>query len=230
MPGAGEVEVVVPPADERADHLGDAEVEQLARAAGSPTRLVRKTFSGLMSRWTMPFSCAATRPESTCTRMSITSSNGSPPSAADAVGQRLADELLHDEVGAAVVERAEVVHLADVRVADRAGGARLLVEAPHGVLLPRLGRVEHLDGDRAPDGQVLGLEDGAHPALAEHRAHDVLAADGLAEEVARRRRGGGNVDGAAARRGRRGAMGAGSRRRAALGLVAPDGLAPSTGR
>ena len=47
--------------------------------------------------------------------------------------------------------------------------------------------VQHLDRDRAPDGQVLGLEDRAHAAFAEHGAHHVLAADRLAEEIARRR-------------------------------------------
>ncbi len=113
----------------------------------------------------------------------------------DAIGERLADELLHDQVRAPVLERAEVVDLADVRVANGPCGARLLVEASNRVLLPRLVGVQHLDGDRAADGQVLRLEDRAHAALAEHAADDVLAADRLAEQIARRalRRPGGRL-------------------------------------
>ena len=66
------------------------------------------------------------------------------------------------------------------------GGARLLVEALHGVLLPRLRRVEDLHRDAAAERHVLGLEDRAHSPFAEDRADQVLAADRLADEVARR--------------------------------------------
>ena len=103
--------------------------------------------------------------------------------ARDAIGERRADELLHDEVGAAVVEQAEVVDLADVGVADRAGGARLLLEALHGDALLRLRRVEDLDRDEPAEAEVLGLVDRAHAALAEDALDDVAVADGPADEV-----------------------------------------------
>ena len=113
----------------------------------------------------------------------------------DAVGQGLAEEPLHDDVGAPVVERAEIDHAADVGVPDCAGGTGLLMEATDRVFLCGLARVEHLDGDRAAQGDVLRLEDRAHASLAQDAAHAVPASDGPAEKMAR--------DGPPRRRGRR---------------------------
>ena len=72
---------------------------------------------------------------------------------------RLADELFHDEVGASVFERSEVVHLADVGVPDARRRLRLLVKTPHRVLLAELARVQDLDGALTTDADVHGLED-----------------------------------------------------------------------
>jgi len=111
------------------------------------------------------------------------------PLAGDAVGERFAEQALHHEVRAAVVERAQVVDLADVRVADGARRARFLMKALHRRPLSRLRRVQHLHGDAAPQRDVLRLEHGAHPPLAEHRADEILPPDRLANEVTARARG-----------------------------------------
>ncbi len=74
----------------------------------------------------------------------MTSSNGRPPSLWIRSASVSPDEALHHEVRTPVVERPQVVHLANVRVPDGAGRARFLMKALHRRLLPRLRRVQHL--------------------------------------------------------------------------------------
>ena len=104
--------------------------------------------------------------------------------AQEALGQRLAEELLHHQVGAPVVELTHVVDLADVRVPERARDPRLVLEARHRVALLRALRVQHLDRDQPTDGQVLGLVDLPHPAFADERLHAVAIADDPPDQAA----------------------------------------------
>ena len=76
----------------------------------------------------MPFSCAAARPCAICTAKSSAVRGGS-GAAAQSVAQRLAFEQLRHDVRRAVVA-ADVVDREDVRVIQRRGGARFLLEAP----------------------------------------------------------------------------------------------------
>ena len=104
------------------------------------------------------------------------------------VGEIDAVEVLHDEVGAAVLGRAEVGHVDDVRVADAGGGARLAPESFDQILLPRILRVQDLHGDALADLDVLARVDGPHAALAQHLEDAVPALDDTAREVGARRR------------------------------------------
>ncbi len=91
-----------------------------------PSR-VRKTFSGLRSRWAMPCSCAAASPAATWAAMSRTAPSGRrPPSQAPT--QRLPAQQLGDEEGRPLVG-ADVVEGDDVGVIERAGQPGLALEA-----------------------------------------------------------------------------------------------------
>ena len=99
---------------------------------------VTNTFSGLMSRWTMPFSCAAASPVATAIAVvdRLARHQGA---VAEQVAQRLALQQLADDVGGAVV-RAGVVDGEDVGVVQRRGGAGFLVEAAQAIGVGRVGR------------------------------------------------------------------------------------------
>ena len=92
--------------------------------------LVRKMLSGLMSRWMMPFACAAARPSAIWQAIS-TAFCGCERAGAQPFGERLALEQLRDRVGHGA-EGARVVDREDVRVIERRDGARLAVEAARG--------------------------------------------------------------------------------------------------
>ena len=98
----------------------------------APPLRARKTFSGFMSRCTMPLSCAAARP---CpTAMSIRHaprSSAQRRPVAHALGERLPVEKLHRQVDLPRRQRGEVVDLDDVLVADRRRRPRLLAKALH---------------------------------------------------------------------------------------------------
>ena len=111
------------------------------------------------------------------------------PDALDALRQRLAVEELHHHVAVAVGQRAEVEHLEDVIAADAAGRLRLALEALHRLGVVRDGGVQHLDGDAAPDADVLALVDGAHAAFADHFDDAVLTIEDLAGFEGHRRAG-----------------------------------------
>ncbi len=88
--------------------------------------------------------------------------------ALEAIGERLAGELLEDEEVRAVVGRGDLDQLADVRALDRRGDARLALEAAHEVGLHRRAGEEDLDGDVATAttfsrGVAGGGPDLAHP-------------------------------------------------------------------
>ena len=89
--------------------------------------------------------------------------------------ERLAVDVLHDEVGHVVVPR-DVEDADDVRVVERRGRAGLAEEPLERELLVLVAaRHEHLDRDLAVQFQVLREVDRAHPAAAEHVLDDVAA-------------------------------------------------------
>ncbi len=182
-PGAREIEVLVLLVVDGADHLRHAEVEEL-RERRAPDALREEDVLRLDVAVDDPLLVRRDEPRKDLGDDFDHVVERKAPFALDSIRHRLADEALHDEVRAPVVEGPEVVDLADVGVADRAGRARFLVEALHGDLLSRLRGVEHLHRDAAPERHVLRLVDGAHPPLAEDRANQVLPADRPSDQIA----------------------------------------------
>ncbi len=91
------------------------------------------------------------------------------------VAQRLAIQDLGDEIGG-VVLRAGVEDGEDVRVIERRGGPRLLLEAADALGVGAQGGGEDLDRHVAPEARVPGAVDLPHPARAE-RADDLVRAE-----------------------------------------------------
>ena len=95
--------------------------------------------------------------------------------------ERLAVEELHDHEAVVVGQRAEVEHLENVIAADAAGRLRFALEPLHRLGVGRGGRVQDLDGDAAPNANVLALVHGAHAAFADQADDAVLTLDNLAD-------------------------------------------------
>jgi hypothetical protein len=96
--------------------------------------------------------------------------------AADPLLEVLAlDQLHHDVVDVAVA--ADVVDRDDVGVAQPRGGAGLAAKALEEFGLAAELLAEDLDGDRPPEGRVLGGVDDRHPALAEDVPEPVSPAE-----------------------------------------------------
>jgi len=119
-----------------------------------------------MSRWITPSRCAAARP-------------------AEPVAERLAEQVLHDEVRRAVVAQADVEHLQHVLVEDLRARGRLEQEPRALARLPDVPRVQDLHGHRLAGRAVLGEEDLGHAPLAEQAAHLVAGADDHADVLGR---------------------------------------------
>ena len=150
----------------RAQRLRDAEVDDLDEVL-RPCASSRNRFSGLMSRWTMPFACAAASADAACDAMRRMRCSGSWCSRDEALGERLALEELHHDERAAVVGGAEVGDVDDVLVADRRRELRLLLEARDDRLALRVLLEQHLHRDALADQRVRRLVDRAHAALAD---------------------------------------------------------------
>ena len=101
------------------------------------------------------------------------------PRSIEAVLERDAVEVLHDDVAVAVGQVAEIEDVADVQRADACDGARLTLEAGDEIGHRRDLRVQHLDGDAPRDASVLALVDGAHAPLSDETDHLVLGVDDL---------------------------------------------------
>ena len=80
--------------------------------------------------------------------------------------QRLALEILHDQVGRALVF-ADVVQRADVRMIERGDCARFAVEALAELWIARELRAENLDRDGSVEPRIARPINFAHPARAE---------------------------------------------------------------
>ncbi len=133
------------------------------------------TLCGLRSRWTIPFACAAPSALHIWTPIASTWSAGI-GAAADRVAQRLARQVLHDEVRLTVGGLAEVEDLDDVLVRDHVDRARLVEEAGDDVGIARQNGVQQLDRHLAAEDRVLGEVDDAHSALAQ-KARDPVVPD-----------------------------------------------------
>ena len=135
-----------------------------------------RTFWGLTSRWTSRRAWAAARPRPTSIAYAAASSSGSLPEPVDPLLQRLAVDVLEDDVGAAAV-LAGVDHRDDVRVRDLGDRARLAAEALDLVGLVGDLAVQDLGRDPALERLVAGQVDGRHAAAAELRLEPVAAGE-----------------------------------------------------
>ena len=133
---------------------------------------VTKTFSGLMSRWTIPFSCAAARPRDLD---GVVDGFLRRQGSAELFAEGFALQKLRDDEGAAFV-RADVVDDEDVGVIELGGGAGFLLEAREAVGIRGEAGVNDLDGDVAPESRVPRPVDLAHAAGAEGR-EDLVGAE-----------------------------------------------------
>ena len=129
--------------------------------------------SGFRSRWTMPRSCAAARPATSCSARSMVRAAASGPRSTQRA-QRLALEELGDE------ERhgadADVEDREHVGMRQRCDRARFLLEAPPPIVIGGRRRRHDLDRDVAPEPRVARAIDLAHPAGADRR-HDLVGAE-----------------------------------------------------
>ncbi len=138
---------------------------------------VTKTFSGLMSRWTIPLSCAAASPVATAIAYS-TALRCHDRAMSQNVAQRPAMQDFADDVGSILI-RADVMDRQDVGVIQGRRGSRFLIEATQPRSVGRVGWRKNLDGDVPPEPLVPRRIDLAHPALAE-QVEDSVRADGVA--------------------------------------------------
>ena len=124
------------------------------------------TFSGLMSRCTMPARCAAVSPASTGSRTAKASADGQPAAGGEQVAQRAAAHQLHDQEHQALVA-ALVADPDDVGVAEHRRGAGLAGEPvdERRVVGQVLGH--HLHRDRLVQPEVGGRVDRGHAAARE---------------------------------------------------------------
>ncbi len=125
-----------------------------------------------MSRWTIPARCALARPSRICFGDFDDAVDAQAPSRDD-VGERLAVDVRHGDVRAALV-LTDLVHGDDVRVVEPRGRLRLAFEAGE-----RIGVRRHLVGEKLErrfpvELAVLGEIDLTHSALAELAQDPVL--------------------------------------------------------
>ena len=141
-----------------------------------PSRFVRKMFSGLMSRWTMPLACVAESARQHCEHDVACALGVDRGRLAEDVAEVLAFEELHDEVARAARRLAEVEDVDDVLVADARRALGFLAEARDDLGSARELVAKHLDGDALVDVAVEARVDEAHAALADPALDDQIAA------------------------------------------------------
>ena len=165
VPGAAES---VGSFSDREASSGDALARPKSRILTTPS-VVRITFSGFRSRWTMPLACAAARPSAIWPAIWSAFGSGR-PAAVEQVPQVRALEELHGQVGPPGL-LADVVDRDDVRVVQRRGRARLGVEAGDaGRVADHVVRKD-LDRDAPAEPRVLRPPDLSHSAGAQRRNH-----------------------------------------------------------
>ena len=142
-----------------------------------------RTFWGLTSRWTMWRACAALERARDLDRVGDRLVDRQAAHAADAVLERLALDVLEDDVGPAVL-LAGVDDADDVRVAELGDGARLAAEALELVGVRGDLAVHELDRDAALEHGVERAVDRRHPAGADLGVQPVPAIQLHADERA----------------------------------------------
>jgi hypothetical protein len=93
--------------------------------------------------------------------------------------QRHAVEKLHDDEGMAIL-LPDLMNRADVGMIKRRCGLRLALEPSQGLWVFDDVIGQEFEGDKAVEGNVLGLVDHAHPAPAK-LFDDAVVRDGLAD-------------------------------------------------
>ena len=136
-------------------------------------------FWGLRSRWTTPDPVGLRQPLADLLGDVDRLARRQRPGPADEPLQVLAGHVFHRDV-MEVILLAQVVHPADVPVGDLPGDLELVLETLDGLVVDADLRPDELQGQDLADLAVVGLEDLAHPPLAE-RLDDLVAAG---EEVA----------------------------------------------
>ena len=132
-------------------------------------------FAGLMSRWTMPASCACARPAQTSSVSCSLRSDGERRPQAHEIGEGFAPHVLHRDERQAVVF-ADVVDGDDVGMTQAAGRGGFAGET-----IAKLRRVvagpEQLDGDVTADARIARAIERTHPALTD-QVDDLVAPEG----------------------------------------------------
>ena len=108
--------------------LATPKSSRITRSVSLPGSRARKMLSGLRSRWTMPSAWAALSAEAAGPMMATASAVDSRPRRARPLAQRLALQVLHQEVGQPVAQAAHVDDVDDVAVADGVDGAGLVLK------------------------------------------------------------------------------------------------------
>ena len=122
-------------------------------------------FAGFRSRWTMPFSCAASSASAIWRAMASASVERHRP-ARDSIGQRLALDEFEDQRGHAV-GLFEPVDRADVRMIERCQDPRLAFEPRESIGIARKEARQDLDRHVAAELRVARAIDLAHAARAQ---------------------------------------------------------------
>src|SRR5829696_4210921 len=151
----------------------------------TPPSEVRKTLPGLTSRWTTPARWAASRASATAATTRAASAGSIGTGAGDPLGQALALQQLHDQVGTAPV-LAEVEHPGDGRVLQPAGRPRLPAQPLGRPAVDGERAAEHLDRHRPVEQQVPGHPDLAHATGGQQRLHPVPATQEAAVRLSHR--------------------------------------------
>ena len=131
--------------------------------------------AGLMSRWTTPFSCAAFRPSADLDGDVEHFDEGQ-----GAFGDPLLQASAFDEGHGQEhlpLGFVDLVDRADVGVVEDGGGLGLSQESLFGFRVPADLLGQELERDRPAQFRVLGLENDAHPALADDIQELVPAPD-----------------------------------------------------
>ena len=135
--------------------------------------------AGFRSRWTIPFSCAASSASAIWRAIASASSTGSGPRC-EPLGERLAlDQLQHERARRRCRALLEAVDRADVRMVERREHPRFALEAREPLGIRREDVRQDLDRDVAPELRVARAIDLAHPARAERRKDSVWPRPGV---------------------------------------------------
>jgi hypothetical protein len=98
----------------------------------------------------------------------------------DHVAEVFALEALHHDVGATILERANVENASDVLASKADGGTRLAHKTTDDVSVPKRYLAEELDGDVGVEAFVLGSEHDPHAALTDDALDPILSSEELA--------------------------------------------------